>query len=291
MLWRVRVSLPDHPGALAALAAECGRSGANIVTLQVFPETGSVVDELVVDPPAGGRAELVEIVERTGGVLVSAVPCSPAAAEDQPTRYVAAARAIIERPASFPEVAAELFDATTAVSDAAAETLEVVVGGLATVQIRREVPFSSVERVRAQALADLVGQVMDAHLPPTPSRAPSVAPSYVADVTGVSALVGGVVAGRASVRQPDGEEPWPVEVWVDDAWRRRGIGTRLLAGAARLARSRGALEIELISRADSQAVLPMVLAAGMRGRIRMAGETVIVRISLAGFMAVSVETA
>ena len=64
----------------------------------------------------------------------------------------------------------------------------------------------------------------------------------------------------------------PVTLGVDPAWQRRGIGTRLLVDAARLALARGADEIVLTTRSDNQAVLPMVLAAGLRGRIRMAGD-------------------
>jgi hypothetical protein len=37
----------------------------------------------------------------------------------------------------------------------------------------------------------------------------------------------------------------------------------------------------LTAPSDTKAVLPMVLAAGMRGRIRMAGESLTVRIALA----------
>jgi len=34
-LWRVRCTLPDRPGALAALARECGASRVNILGLQI----------------------------------------------------------------------------------------------------------------------------------------------------------------------------------------------------------------------------------------------------------------
>ena len=40
-----------------------------------------------------------------------------------------------------------------------------------------------------------------------------------------------------------------------------------------MARGKGADEIVLTAPADTQAVLPMVLSAGLRGRIRMAGDT------------------
>ena len=65
---------------------------------------------------------------------------------------------------------------------------------------------------------------------------------------------------------------------VDPAWQRRGIGTRLLVDAARLAHTLGATEVVLTTRSDNQAVLPMVMAAGLRGRIRMAADTLTVRV-------------
>jgi ribosomal protein S18 acetylase RimI-like enzyme len=65
---------------------------------------------------------------------------------------------------------------------------------------------------------------------------------------------------------------------VDPAWQRRGIGTRLLIDSSRLAHMLGAGEIVLTTRADNQAVLPMVMAAGMRGRIRMAQDQLTVRV-------------
>ncbi len=71
-----------------------------------------------------------------------------------------------------------------------------------------------------------------------------------------------------------------LDIDVDAAWQRRGVGTRLLGDAARLARRLGADEIVLTTAHDNRAVLPMVLAAGMRGRIRMAGETLTVRIAV-----------
>jgi GNAT superfamily N-acetyltransferase len=69
-----------------------------------------------------------------------------------------------------------------------------------------------------------------------------------------------------------------VSLQVDPSWQRRGIGTRLLNDAARLAAGQGIQEIVLTTGADNQAVLPMVLAAGLRGRIRMAADVLTVRI-------------
>lgn len=286
MLWRVRVGLEDRPGALAGLAAACGRAGVNIQTVQVFPDASAVTDEMVLQVPTDWSAQQVRaIVAEAGGVPVSAVPVTGAALEDQPTRYVRAAQSIIAQPATFPEVAAQLFDADVTHTDGTEDVLEMTVGEAATIQIRRDPPFTAIERARAAALAELVGQVLGSLTPPTPSQ-PGRGEDlrFVTDASTVSALSAGLVAGRASVAVEEGnDEPWPVDLWVDPAWQRRGVGTRLLGEIARLARAEGAEEIVLTAPSDSQAVLPMVLAAGMRGRIRMAGESLTVRIALNDF--------
>ncbi|GAA3544984.1 GNAT family N-acetyltransferase [Nocardioides daeguensis] len=282
MLWRVRAGLPDRPGALAELAAACGRSGVNIQTVQVFPEGGSVTDELVLQVPQDWTpAQLRALVTAAGGEAVSALPVTTAALEDQPTRYVQAVRAIVAQPASFPDVVAHLFDADTAPSDGTEDVLEMTIGGSTTIQVRRDTPFTSVERARATALTELLAQVLDAQAPPVPPQQPGTTdPDFVTTGAVVSALAGGKVTGRAEFTPGEGEEPWPVDLWVDPAWHRRGVGTRLLADVARAARSAGADEIVLTAPSDSKAVLPMVLAAGMRGRIRMAGDVLTVRIAL-----------
>lgn len=281
MLWRVRAGLADRPGSLAELAAACGRAGVNIQTVQVFPEGTSVTDELVLQVPQDwSRERLHELVSGAGGEAVSAVPVTTAALEDQPTRYVQAVRAIIAQPATFPEVAAHLFDADVSPGTDAEDVLEMTVGGAATIQIRRDPPFTVTERRRAAALAELVGQVLDAEAPPAPTQPAVGDPEFRTSGAVVTALAGGKVAGRAEFTRTEDDEPWPVDLWVDPAWHRRGVGTRLLADVARAARSAGAEEIVLTAPSDTKAVLPMVLAAGMRGRIRMAGESLTVRIAL-----------
>ena len=95
----------------------------------------------------------------------------------------------------------------------------------------------------------------------------------------MSALVDGAVVGLATVHEPVGDDGvHPVTLRVDPGWQRRGIGTRLLVDVARLAHGRGADEVLLSSAADNPAVLPMVLAAGLRGRIRLVGDTLTVRV-------------
>ena len=94
------------------LAATCGEAGVNILGLQIFPGVESVTDELVLSTPDDwAEADIADLIGRSGGLSVSAGPCTEAALSDQPTRYVQASRAILAQPASFPEVVARLFDA------------------------------------------------------------------------------------------------------------------------------------------------------------------------------------
>ena len=72
MLWRVRTTLADRPGALAALARHCGERSVNILGLQIFPGVEGVTDELVLSSPAGWTlAEVAALVESAGGTAVS----------------------------------------------------------------------------------------------------------------------------------------------------------------------------------------------------------------------------
>jgi len=269
------------------LAATCGEAGVNILGLQVFPGVESVTDELVLSTPDDwDAADLADLIGRSGGLSVSAGPCTEAALTDQPTRYVQAARSILAQPAAFPEIVARLFDAE---SDPAfgiggqdsSDVMDMTVGDV-QVQVRRTAPFTATEHARGAAIADLVTDVIERG-PLTPVHGRRVGegatPQYIAEGDAVSAMIEGQAVGLAVVR-PAAEEPdvRPVTLRVDPAWQRRGIGTRLLVDAARLANSLGASEILLTTRSDNQAVLPMVMAAGLRGRIRMASDTLTVRV-------------
>ena len=75
MLWRVRTTLPDRPGALAVLAQNCGAAGGNILGLQIFPGVEAVTDELVLRTPDDwGVPESAELIEASGVRSVSAAP-------------------------------------------------------------------------------------------------------------------------------------------------------------------------------------------------------------------------
>jgi len=277
MLWRVRTTLPDRPGALALLAEQCGLADINILGLQIFPDVRAVTDELVLRAPTEWDPErLVALVEAAGGTAVIVLPCTEAALTDQPTRYVQAARAIVDRPMSFPEVVGRLFDAEAAQVGPSDDVMDLTVGDV-QVQLRRRAAFTGTERARGAALAALVSDVL-AHTPPSQRLPPDGRPSYAVGPDSVSALVDGVVVGLATVHEEVEPGTRPLTLRVDSDWRRRGIGSRLLVDAARLAQQLGAAEVVLATGSDNQAVLPMVLSAGLRGRIRMAGGELTVRV-------------
>ena len=69
------------------------------------------------------------------------------AIDDQPTRYVRAAKQILDHPASFPDVVAHLFDADVEPTHGSEDVLELSVAN-AVIQIRRETPFTPAERSR-----------------------------------------------------------------------------------------------------------------------------------------------
>ena len=291
MLWRVRVQLGDSPGTLAALAERCGAAGLNILGLQVFPGVDSVTDELVLRTPDDWQeSDLARLIESAGGRAVSAARCTDAALTDQPTRYVQAARTILAQPAAFPEVVAQLFDAEAdpipGVQATLQDVMDLVVGDV-DVQVRRTAPFTATERARGEAIAGLVTDVLarsraDTMVPLAGRRLPtSATPSYVERDEAVTAVVDGTAVGVASLR-PGGGEPGvrEVSINVDLAWQRRGIGTRLLNEVAKVASRGGATELVFTTRADNQAVLPLVLATGLRSRMRMTSDRLTVRMPL-----------
>lgn len=293
MWWRVRTNLPDRPGSLAELARACGEAGVNILGLQVFPGIGSVTDELVLRVPDGWTsADLLRLVGSAGGEQVAAVPCTETALVDQATRYVRAARTILAEPAAFPEVVAGLFDAGAGpepldADGAPLDVMDMRVGDV-SVQVRRRAPFTATEHARGAALADLVDDVLArsrAEALPSAGRrlGEGAVPQHVTVEGGVRAVVDGVVVGAAALGETTlewGEGVRPVRLSVDPAWRRRGVGTRLLVDVARRAGAEGATDILLDTAADNQAVLPMVLAAGLRGRIRMSADRLTVLIGV-----------
>jgi GNAT superfamily N-acetyltransferase len=148
MLWRARATLDDRPGALAALAEGCGRVGANILALQVFPVAdGGVVDEVVLDAPDDWDADRVgDLLGRAGGREVRVTGCTVHVLQDEPTRYLRAATRLLDEPDRLVPYVADLLGC-----DTDGWTPD---GG--TPLTRAWAPLTDTEHGRAAALAGLV---------------------------------------------------------------------------------------------------------------------------------------
>ena len=147
--------------------------------------------------------------------------------------------------------------------------------------MRRTAPFTATEHARGAALADLVTDVLArgraARGPDAAGAASAPAPPRVRRRRATRS--GRVVDGTRRSAWPWSRPRRPTRTGVTtpvDAAGRPGLAAArdrhpALVDAARLAgTARAPTEIVLTTRADNQAVLPMVLAAGLRGRIRMA---------------------
>ncbi|MCW2736151.1 GNAT family N-acetyltransferase [Nocardioides sp.] len=290
MLWKMRINLADRPGSLSVVARCCGDAGVNIVGMQVFPGLGSVTDELVVDTPDGWElADLRALAAEAGADLVDAHRCRDEVLLDQATRHVEAARTILDDPARFPEVVAELLDAEPEPIDGTtADSLDLLVGDV-VVQVHRAAPFTATEHARGATIAALVSDVLRrdasyaARVSPDGPGAPTVTPELVSDTHEVSVVVGSVVVGRAALGETTVDGARPLVLEIDSSWRRRGLGTRLLREAARLSAALGDAELGLVTTADNRAVLPLVLGSGLRGRIRLSGAELHVRVPVRDF--------
>lgn len=69
---------------------------------------------------------------------------------------------------------------------------------------------------------------------------------------------------------------------VEDSWQKRGLGTRLLAGATSLAAGAGATELVLRGPAHSPAAVALAFGSGLRARMRLVGDELEVRVGTRG---------
>jgi GNAT superfamily N-acetyltransferase len=194
MVWRVRTTLTDSPGFLAEIALACGRAGVNILALQVFATTPRVTDELVVRAPDGWTDLMVaELFESAGGAEVAVTRVGESALADAPTRYLQGVHDVLEEGRSVEDVLGELLEIEPPdVADYAGHDVLVLERRSGTeLRISRAVPFTEIERARAQALMSLVGDA-GADVPmitPSVSRTtPLVREATLADIEAVSAL-------------------------------------------------------------------------------------------------------
>lgn len=194
MLWRVRMTLADRPGILAEIALACGRAEVNILALQVFATTPRVTDELVVRAPDGwSDVRLADLFTDAGGADVAVTRVSEASTADAATRYLQGVHDILEEGRSVEEVLRELLETEPPdVADYTGHDVMVLSRRSGSeLRITRAVPFTAVERARAQALMSLVGDA-GADVPMiTPSlrgSLPRVREATLTDIEAVSAL-------------------------------------------------------------------------------------------------------
>lgn len=252
MFYRIRTRLPDSPGALAELARCLGDAGVNILALQIYPDLGSVTDDLVVKVPQDcSPSRLLELVEAAGGAEVSIATCSGHDLQDQPTQWLAAARTLLDDPS---RLAGEL-----------------------TRLLGPRVSLSPTEQVRAAALTDLATALA---APATPARSRGAVVEYDETGNGVLARVGTGVVGAASYTRLFPDQPAEGTLEVAPAWRRMGIGRQLLRRLCGAAADAGAAELVMRAPADETGVAPLLAATGMRGRIRLNEEGLHVHLNL-----------
>ncbi|MFF9350369.1 GNAT family N-acetyltransferase [Streptomyces sp. NPDC014734] len=185
-LWRMRTTVRDTPGSLAALCGALARHRVDILTLQTHPLARGTVDEFLLRAPAPLPArQLSRAVSAAGGSSVWIERADAHDLVDAPTRVLALAARTALDPAELPLALRKLLGRCTIRSLPAApvggrasdETVpaEGVLGenvmrlrdpsgGVITVE-RPHLPFTPTEFARARALVEL-----DARLGPRVPR-------------------------------------------------------------------------------------------------------------------------
>jgi GNAT superfamily N-acetyltransferase len=256
---RIRTRLPETPGALATLARCLGDAEVNILALQIYPDLGTVTDDLVVevtDTVSPGR--LIELAESAGCSEITVAVCSEQELQDQPTRWLTAVRRLIEDPA---RIDAEL-----------------------TSLLGPRVNLSPTEQMRAAALTDIAAAM---GTPATPLPNADAVVVYDQTTTGVRARVGTGVIGSAEFSQSFAARAAEGTLEVAPAWRRMGIGSNLLRRLCALASEAGAEELVLVAPADERGAAALLAATGMRGRIRLTSNGLHVHLMLPATRGVS----
>ncbi|MEU5822976.1 GNAT family N-acetyltransferase [Streptomyces sp. NPDC047803] len=190
VLWRMRTTVRDAPGSLAALCTVLARHGIDILTLQTHPLAQGTVDEFLLRVPASLPAQqLARAVSAAGGSSTWTERADAHDLVDAPTRVLGLATRTALDAAELPLALRQLLGRCTihslpAVSASGRATgesapvegvLEETVmrlrdpsGGVITVE-RPYLPFTPTEFARARALVEL-----DARLGPRVPRGEQV---------------------------------------------------------------------------------------------------------------------
>ncbi|MCY1139177.1 ACT domain-containing protein [Actinoplanes sp. Pm04-4] len=158
-LMRVRTTLPDRPGTLAALAERLAGRGINILAIQIHPGERGAVDELLVAVPAElPAAEVVATVAAGGGEATEANRADVHDLVDPATRALTLARHAATGAMSLAGAVHSLLGADLAATRPTGPAHVAVLhdaGGDERYLVRPAPAFTPTEISRAQALMDL----------------------------------------------------------------------------------------------------------------------------------------
>lgn len=194
MMWRVRTTLADRPGILAEVADACGRQEINIVSMQVFVTAPDVIDEFVVSAPEGiSDVDVSDVFISAGGAAVTVTRAGQDAASDPTTRYLNAVHQVIEDGRDVVDVLRELLavEPPDVADYTGHDVLDLARRDGSVLHVSRAVPFTPVERARAQALLSLVGDVggdIPLIAPSVHQPLPLVRTATMADIDSIAAL-------------------------------------------------------------------------------------------------------
>jgi hypothetical protein len=164
-LWRVRTVVQDQPGALERVTHALSCLDANILSINVHPVDGGVLDEFVLAAPAGlTEQDLLDALEAGSGHSSRAWRTTPVALADGQTHALGLAARVASDPAELPHAVAALLSATYIEDPAAAarvlpadSTVLKIPSAVQGVLLfsRPGEPFTPAESARAHRLAEL----------------------------------------------------------------------------------------------------------------------------------------
>ncbi|MCP2324646.1 GNAT superfamily N-acetyltransferase [Hamadaea flava] len=166
-LWRVRATIDDRPGYLAVLTASLALRSVNILAVQVHTTEAGAVDDFLIDAPDRlMEADLRAAVEKGRGRDAWISPADAHGLVDPPTQALGQAARLIAAPENLGETLGGLLGCEVAWRPSREQqrfssselTVADPYGG--TLVLTRSTPvFTPAEFARAQALADVAGQV------------------------------------------------------------------------------------------------------------------------------------
>jgi GNAT superfamily N-acetyltransferase len=166
-LWRVRATVDDRPGYLAVLAASLALRSVNILSVQVHTTEAGAVDDFLIDAPDQlTEADLRAAVEKGRGRDPWISPADAHGLVDPPTQALGHAARLVAAPETLGETLADLLACEVSwrpqrqAQRFKPHELAVADPNGGTLALTRATPvFTPAEFARAQALADIAGQV------------------------------------------------------------------------------------------------------------------------------------